>query len=223
MIQLLFTVIFTEATMIALLLFKTPLRKLVIMALDRLKRGRGPLMVKTVAGTLVIVLSSSVYSMINIQKRGIEDAAAAVNPTDQVLMAKHLLEATLMGAVLFLALMIDRLHHYIRELRIRRKSMEAVKKQMRGSEDVKTATSEETKSMEERASKLREEVVRLESELKSKNKEVGVAEANVSALRKQSEGFLLEYDRLLEENQNLRNQLQSVDRTFSRSASKKNT
>jgi B-cell receptor-associated protein 31 len=119
--------------------------------------------------------------------------------------------------------MIDRLHHYIRELRIRRKSMEAVKKQMRGSEDVKTATSEETKSMEERASKLREEVVRLESELKSKNKEVGVAEANVSALRKQSEGFLLEYDRLLEENQNLRNQLQSVDRTFSRSASKKNT
>jgi hypothetical protein len=96
MIQLLFTVIFTEATMIALLLFKTPLRKLVIMALDRLKRGRGPLMVKTVAGTLVIVLSSSVYSMINIQKRGIEDAAA-VNPTDQVLMAKHLLEATLMG------------------------------------------------------------------------------------------------------------------------------
>lgn len=222
MIQLLYTVIFTEATMIALLLFKTPLRKLVIMALDRLKRGRGPLMVKTVAGTLVIVLSSSVYSMINIQKRGIEDAAA-VNPTDQVLMAKHLLEATLMGAVLFLALMIDRLHHYIRELRIRRKSMEAVKKQMRGSEDVKTASSEETKSMEERASKLREEVVRLESELKSKNKEVGVAEANVSALRKQSEGFLLEYDRLLEENQNLRNQLQSVDRTFSRSASKKNT
>ncbi|WJX22831.1 hypothetical protein P8452_12104 [Trifolium repens] len=222
MIQLLYTVIFTEATMIALLLFKTPLRKLVIMALDRLKRGRGPLMVKTVAVTLVIVLSSSVYSMINIQKRGIEDAAA-VNPTDQVLMAKHLLEATLMGAVLFLALMIDRLHHYIRELRIRRKSMEAVKKQMRGSEDVKTASSEETKSMEERASKLREEVVRLESELKSKNKEVGVAEANVSALRKQSEGFLLEYDRLLEENQNLRNQLQSVDRTFSRSASKKNT
>jgi hypothetical protein len=96
MIQLLYTVIFTEATMIALLLFKTPLRKLVIMALDRLKRGRGPLMVKTVAVTLVIVLSSSVYSMINIQKRGIEDAAA-VNPTDQVLMAKHLLEATLMG------------------------------------------------------------------------------------------------------------------------------
>lgn len=104
MIQLLFTIIFCEAAMIALLLFKTPLRKLVIMALDRLKRGRGPLMVKTIAGTLLVVLSSSIYSMLKIQKRGIEDAAA-VNPTDQVLMAKHLLEATLMGIVFFLFLM----------------------------------------------------------------------------------------------------------------------
>lgn len=66
------------------------------MGLDRLKRGRGPLMVKTVAGTLVVVLASSIYSMINLQKREIEDGGA-VNPTDQVLMAKHLLEATLMG------------------------------------------------------------------------------------------------------------------------------
>nr|AFK46642.1 unknown [Medicago truncatula] len=221
MIHLLFTLIFSEATMIALPLFKTPLRKLVIMALDRLKRGRGPVMVKTVAGTVLVVLSSSVYSMMKIQQRGIEDGAS-VNPTDQVLMAKHLLEATLMGAILFLALMIDRLHHYIRELRIRRKSMEAVKKQMRGAEDAKAGTSDETKTMEQEAAKLRAEVGRLESELQSKDKEVGAAEAGVSALRKQSEGFLLEYDRLLEENQNLRNQLQSVDRRFSHSVSKKN-
>lgn len=96
MIHLLFTVIFSEATMIALLLFKTPLRKLVIMALDRLKRGRGPLMVKTVGGTVLVVLSSSIYSMLKIKNRGIEDAGA-LNPTDQVLMAKHLLESTLMG------------------------------------------------------------------------------------------------------------------------------
>lgn len=118
--------------------------------------------------------------------------------------------------------MTDRLHHYIRELRIRRKSMEAVKKQMRGSEDAKNTVSEETKSMEEEAAKLRAEVDRLESELHSKNKGVGAAEVSISALRKQSEGFLLEYDRLLEENENLRNQLKSVDRRFSRSNSKKN-
>ncbi|KAK7303327.1 hypothetical protein RJT34_14230 [Clitoria ternatea] len=221
MIQLLFTVIFSEAAMILLLLFKTPLRKLVIMGLDRLKRGRGPVMVKTVSGTLVVVLLSSLYSMIKIQNRGIEEGAV-VNPTDQVLMAKHLLEATLMGAVLFLALMIDRLHHYIRELRIRRKSMEAVKKQTRGPEDVKAAHSEETKTMEEEAARLRAELSRLESELQSRTKDADAAEANVIALRKQSEGFLLEYDRLLEENQNLRNQLQSLDRRLSHSGSKKN-
>lgn len=85
--------------MIALLLFKTPLRKLVIMGLDRLKRGRGPLVVKTVAGTILVVLLSSVYSMVNIQKHEIEDGGA-INPTDQVLMAKHLLETTLMGICL---------------------------------------------------------------------------------------------------------------------------
>lgn len=118
--------------------------------------------------------------------------------------------------------MIDRLHHYIRELRIRRKSMEAVKKQMRGSEDAKNTTSEETKTMEQEAAKLRAEVDRLESELHSKNKGVGAAEASISALRKQSEGFLLEYDRLLEENENLRDQLKSVDVRFSHSNSKKN-
>ncbi|KAJ1428722.1 B-cell receptor-associated protein 29/31 [Sesbania bispinosa] len=218
MIQLLFTVIFMEAAMIGLLLFKTPLRKLVIMALDRLKRGRGPIMVKTIAGTVLVLLFSSLYSLFKIQRHGIEDGGV-VNPTDQVLMAKHLLEATLMGAVLFLAFMIDRLHHYIRELRIRRKSMEAVKKQTRVSEDGKA---EEIKAMEEERLKLRAEVSRLESELSLKVKDVDVAEANVTALRKQSEGFLLEYDRLLEENQNLRNQLQFLDRRLSHSGSKKN-
>ncbi|KAJ6363921.1 hypothetical protein OIU76_028950 [Salix suchowensis] len=65
------------------------------MSLDRVKRGRGPVMVKTVAGTVFLVLMSSVYSMVKIQKRGI-DVGGVVNPTDQVLMAKHLLEATLM-------------------------------------------------------------------------------------------------------------------------------
>ncbi|KAJ9673862.1 hypothetical protein PVL29_023424 [Vitis rotundifolia] len=50
MIQLLFTVIFAEMALI-MILFKTPLRKLVIMALDRVKRGRGPIVAQTVAGT----------------------------------------------------------------------------------------------------------------------------------------------------------------------------
>ncbi|XP_059438711.1 uncharacterized protein LOC132171418 [Corylus avellana] len=219
--QLLFAVIFSEMGLILVMLFKTPLRKLVIVGLDRVKRGRGPVMVKTVAGTVLVVLMSSVYSMAKIRRRRIDDGA--VNPTDQVLMAKHLLEATLMGSSLFLALMMDRLHHYIRELRIRRKSMEAVKNQNRGPEDGKSGGSEEIKALEEETATLRTKLKQLESELETRTKEVNGAEANAVALRKQSEGFLLEYDRLLEENQNLRNQLQSLDRRLSHSGSKKNT
>ncbi|KAJ6769565.1 BCR-ASSOCIATED PROTEIN BAP [Salix purpurea] len=116
--------------------------------------------------------------------------------------------------------MIDRLHHYIRELRMRRKTMEDVKKQNRSLEDGKV---EETKALEAEASTLREKLKQLESELEVKTKEVNNSEANAVALSKQSEGFLLEYDRLLEENQNLRSQLQSLDLNFSRSISKKNT
>jgi B-cell receptor-associated protein 31 len=112
---------------------------------------------------------------------------------------------------------MDRLHHYIRELRIRRKSMEAVKNQNRGLEDGKSG------GLEEETATLRTKLKQLESELETRTKEVNGAEANAVALRKQSEGFLLEYDRLLEENQNLRNQLQSLDRRLSLSGSKKNT
>ncbi|KAG6594673.1 B-cell receptor-associated protein 31-like [Cucurbita maxima] len=221
MIQLLFTVILSEMLLILLFSFKTPLRKLVILTVDRLKRGRGPIMVKTVAGTVLIVLLSSVYSMVTIRKRWIDDGA--VNPTDQVLMVKHLLEATLMGGSLFLALMIDRLHHYMRELRLRRKGMEAIKKQSRVMEDGKVSKSEEIKALEEEGTTLQTRLKQLELELDSKTKDITTSEANVVALRKQSEGLLLEYDRLLEENQNLRSQIQSIDHRLSRSGSKKNS
>lgn len=119
--------------------------------------------------------------------------------------------------------MIDRLHHYIRELRIRRKSMEAIKKQNRGSEDGKASSLDEIKALENEIATSRTRLKQLESEIETKTKDVHTAESNVLALRKQSEGFLLEYDRLLEENQNLKNQLKSLDRKMSRSGSKKDS
>ncbi|KAK9284959.1 hypothetical protein L1049_024889 [Liquidambar formosana] len=218
MIQLLFTVIFAEMFLILTLLFKTPLRKLVIVSLDRLKRGRGPVMVTTVAGTLFVVLASSVYSMVKIQNRTAE--SGPMNPTDQVLMAKHTLEASLMGFVLFLSLMIDRLHHYIRELRMLRKTMEAAKKQNRAFEESKNGNAEEVKALGEKISTLKTKIKKLETECEAKAQEAKAAQANAEALKKQSEGFLLEYDRLLEENQNLRNQLESIDHSLSHSDEK---
>lgn len=215
MIELLFPAILGEMAVILILLFKTPLRKLVIMALDRLKRGTGPLVVKTVAGVIFVFMSITVYSVTEIQSRPID----SLNPTDQILLARHMLEASLMGFLLFLLLMIDRLHHYIRELRLLRKTMEAAKKQNRANEDGK---SEELKVLGEEVSRLKKHIKQLETKHETKEKEVKSAEVNVLALKSQSEGFLVEYDRLLEENQNLRNQLQSIDQSLSHSDTKKN-
>ncbi|KAG6394099.1 hypothetical protein SASPL_144678 [Salvia splendens] len=220
MIQLLFGLIFAEMALIVAFVFKTPLRKLVVMGLDRLKRGRGPIVVKTVAATVFVLMVATVYNVVAIQRRWILDEAE-VNPTDQVILATRLLEASLMGFSLFLALMVDRLHHYIRELRIRRKTAEAVKKQNRVFDDNRSPAPEEIKVLEDEMSKLRGMISRLEKHLAEKSKEASSAEANAVALKKQSEGFLLEYDRLLEENRNLRSQLQSLDRQFSFSDSKK--
>ena len=91
--------IFVESTMIMLLLFKSPLRKLVIAILDKIKRGRGPIVVKTVSATISVVFLSTLYSILKIQRRGIgEDGAPdTLSPTDQILFSKHLLEASLMG------------------------------------------------------------------------------------------------------------------------------
>jgi len=211
MIQLLYAVILAELVLILSLLFKNPLRKLVVFTLDRLKRGRGPVTVKTIAATVFLVLSSSVYSMVKIQNRSAE--AGALNPTDQVLMARHLLEASLMGFLLFLALMIDRLHHYIRELRLLRKAMEAAKKQSRSYEDMKNGSSGEAKALAEEVAALKAKIQKLESDCEAKEKEAKAAEVEVSALHKQSEGLLLEYDRLLEDNQSLRSQLESMNQT----------
>ncbi|KAM1918351.1 hypothetical protein ACFX13_037834 [Malus domestica] len=222
MIQLLFVVILLEMVMILAFLFKTPFRKLVILGLDQIKRGRGPVVVATVAATVFVVLMTNVYGIVKIRASRI-DKAAVLSPTDQVLLIKHLLDATLMGCSLFLALMIDRLHHYIRELRLRRKSMEALKKQNRGSEDGKSSILDQMKVSENEMATLRARLKQLESDIETKTKDVHTAESNVLALRKQSEGFLLEYDRLLEENQKLKNQLKSLDWRVSRSGSKKDS
>ncbi|MCD7459171.1 hypothetical protein HAX54_040240 [Datura stramonium] len=108
--------------------------------------------------------------------------------------------------------MVDRLHQYIRELSMRRKSMEAVNKQNRGFEEGKNGASDEMKSLEEEASALRLKIKKLEATLEEKVKEASDAEAHAVALKKQSEHFLLENDSLHEDNQNLRTQLRSLSR-----------
>ncbi|XP_062218925.1 uncharacterized protein LOC133918856 [Phragmites australis] len=217
MIQLLFVVLVAEASVAAALLFKTPLRKLAVLGLDRLKRGRrAPVALKTVAGVVIALLTSTLYSMTEIRGRAAGDpdsggGGGGLTPTDQVLFSRHLLEASLMGYSLFLALLIDRLHQYIRDLRGFKKNLEAISKHNKMLEEAKLGISEETKKYQEEIATLNEEMKKLKLQVQEKTEEVHVAEDKALAIQKQSEGLLTEYDRLLEDNQHLREQLQSID------------
>lgn len=98
MLQLLFALLSIELTVILILSFANPIRKLMVKVLDLLKRGRGPLIIKTIATTVFIVFGSTIYTILKIHKRSMD--AGMVNPTEEVLMAHHLLEASLMGKLL---------------------------------------------------------------------------------------------------------------------------
>uniref|UniRef100_A0A7C8ZBR7 Endoplasmic reticulum transmembrane protein n=1 Tax=Opuntia streptacantha TaxID=393608 RepID=A0A7C8ZBR7_OPUST len=113
-LYIMYPVMFAEMLVILLLLFRSPLRNLVIRGLDRWKLGRGPVVAQTLMGTLAVLFLSSSYGIFDVYGRLTD--TAGVNPTDQVLMAYHLLEATLLGISLFLALVIDRQHYYIKAI-----------------------------------------------------------------------------------------------------------
>jgi hypothetical protein len=71
MIQLFFLVLFAKGVVAFLLLIKIgPLRELVIKSLDQLKMGKGPATMKTIAGTMSMILLSSLRSIVKIQNKG---------------------------------------------------------------------------------------------------------------------------------------------------------
>ena len=98
MIQLLFLVLFAEGIVALLLMVKIgPLRELVMKGLDQVKMGKGPATVKTIAGTMSVILLSSVTSILKIQNKGAK--LGTMTPMDQVLWRTHLLETSLMGMI----------------------------------------------------------------------------------------------------------------------------
>lgn len=134
-----------------------------------------------------------------------------------------MLASFLAGYSLFLGLIIDRLHHYIRELRMMKKNVEAVTKQSRTLEEAKHGGTEEIQGYQKEIASLKEQVQMLKDQSQKKTEELKTAEANSMALRKQSEGLLIEYDRLIAENGDLRNKLQAIDHHVSHSDGKKNS
>ncbi|XP_057549001.1 uncharacterized protein LOC130827337 isoform X2 [Amaranthus tricolor] len=191
-----------------------PLRELVMKCLDQVKIGKGPATVKTIAGTMSVILASSVMSIFKIQNKGAK--LGTMSPMDQVLWRTHLLEASLMGFTIFLGLLIDRMHHYVGKLiNIRSKvgtSKEEVEKLENENQQLKEKeekSSKELAVLQMQLSKLANEINDLKDESHEKDKKIEIEEAHVVALQKQSAELLLEYDHLLEQNQYLQMQLLS--------------
>lgn len=212
MIQLLFLVLFVEGAVAFLLLVKIgPLRELVIKSLDQVKMGKRPATVKTIAGTMSVILFFSLMNIVKIQNKGAK--LGTMSPMDQVLWRTHLLEASLMGFTLFLGFLIDRMHHYLSKLIGLRRSMGSSKEEVERlqKEKMQLKEKEDKASMEiklllEQISTLSENLKKLKLESENKDKQIETAEAHVVSLQKQCADLLLEYDRLLEDNQNLQAQ-----------------
>ncbi|KAL8139133.1 hypothetical protein V2J09_005134 [Rumex salicifolius] len=211
MIQLLFLVLFAEGVVAFLMVVKIgPLRELVMKSLDQVKMGKGPATVKTIAGTMSVILLSSLMSIVKIQNKGAK--LGTMSPMDQVLWRTHLLEASLMGFTLFLGFLIDRMHHYLRKLFNIRSNVKSSKEEVENLRNEKQQLKEkeekackEKMQLQEQTNKLSEDLKKLKLESEEKDKKVNTAEAHVVALQKQAADLLLEYDRLLEDNQNLQN------------------
>lgn len=209
MIQLLFLVLFVEGAVAFLLLVKIgPLRELVIKSLDQVKMGKRPATVKTIAGTMSVILFFSLMNIVKIQNKGAK--LGTMSPMDQVLWRTHLLEASLMGFTLFLGFLIDRMHHYLSKLIGLRRSVGSSKEEVESlqKEKMQLKEKEDKASMEiklllEQTSTLSENLKKLKLESENKDKQIETAEAHVVSLQKQCADLLLEYDRLLEDNQNL--------------------
>ncbi|XP_027093275.2 uncharacterized protein LOC113750649 [Coffea eugenioides] len=210
MIQLLYLVLFAEGLVAFLLVVKIgPLRELVMKGLDQVKMRKGTVL--TIAGTFAAILLSNFFSIVKIQNKGAK--LGTMSPMDQVLWRTNLLEASLMGFCLFLGFLIDRMHHYLRKLIGLRSTAGALRKENERLEKDKLQlkekaekADEERKVMKKEISNLTENLNKLKMESAEKDKKVETAEAHVAALQKQAADLLLEYDRLLEDNQNLQNQ-----------------
>ncbi|KAE8703971.1 B-cell receptor-associated protein 31-like isoform X2 [Hibiscus syriacus] len=104
------------------------------------------------------------------------------------------------------------MHHYIKKLiglrsrvgssKVELEHLEKERSQLKDKDD---KASKEIKLLKEEISTLSEKLKKLKSESEEKDKKIETAEAHVAALQKQSADLLLEYDRLLEDNQNLQN------------------
>ncbi|KAL1826164.1 hypothetical protein ACET3Z_012942 [Daucus carota] len=207
MIQLLYLILFAEGFVALLLMVEiSPLRELVMNGLDQVKMRRGTVL--TIAGTMLVILFSNSISIVKIQNKGAK--VGTMTPMDQVLWRTHLLEASLLGFVLFLGFLIERMHYHLRKfidlrttVQDSRQNVEKLEKEQLQLKENEQKAKEATKLMQREVSEAMRKLDKVKLESKEKDTRVETAEGHVAALQKQMADLLLEYDRLLEDNQNL--------------------
>lgn len=238
MINLLFCVVSLEAGAALLLMLQMPaiLHIPLMWAIQLFNTGgRLSALPRTFAVTMALILAPTLYNIFTIHRRIAK--LGAPTPADHFMLRTYLLEASLIGFSLFLAMVTSQLHSQLCEIGSLRSKVETLKKQAADAEEEylhlkceqiyplgkekESAYHEEINSLKTTVLNLNKKIEDLQMESQQKDEEVRAAEANAKALQKQSEGFLLEYDRLLEDNQNLHSQLASIDRRLSHSDSTK--
>lgn len=198
MFQLLFLALFAEGAVAFLLMLKIgPLRELAMKTLDQLKTGKGPATMKTLACTIALIFLSSIVNILSIQKRS--SKLGTVTPMDQVLWRTHVLEASLTGYILFLAFVIDRLHHYLTKLTALKKinvssreEIEVLQKEHLHFKEKEAKLSDEIRKLKIEVTGLNEKLPKLMEDCEEKGKRAASAEAHVTSLQKQCEELLLD-------------------------------
>lgn len=89
---------------------------------------------------------------------------------------------------------------------VSKQEAEQLEKQKLELKEKEEKAAKEVKQLQKEVSCLTDNLKKLKLESVEKDKKVETAEAHVAALQKQAADLLLEYDRLLEDNQNLQNQ-----------------
>lgn len=240
MISLALCVVVVEAGFCLVLIFQRPsiLHSFLSWAIQLLNQ-EGPFSAvhKGFLGSMALVLAPTLFRIFRVRRRISDPGLATL--TDHLMLQTHLLEASLIGIALFLFMIICQLHSQLCEIAFLRKKLEALKKQAADSNEdhsgihvklnqqcglgreEELACHKKIDALESMVLDLKKKIEDLQVDSQRKDEEIRAAEANAKALQKQSEGFLLEYDRLLEDNQSLRSQLSSVDRRLHQSDSMK--
>ncbi|KAF5787279.1 putative B-cell receptor-associated protein 29/31 [Helianthus annuus] len=206
-IHLSFTIAFAQMIIIILLLFETPFRNPLVLRLDQFKIGKPQLAVKSFGATLFVAMMYNIYSVFELRRRFVD----AVDSSNHILLAYHMFVAYLMGFSLFLLVTVNSLHRYIKEVVMVTEIIRATKKQNRAYENCMKKRAEEAETIRKDISRLKTDIINLESECSMKEQAVQLLRAESSTLKDRLEGCLVEYDRLLTYNKDLREQLQGVN------------